>query len=84
MPRENYPIPMDTLSEWMANSNIPPSGEKPSWVEKPSSNSEDVFSAPFNPSEELEQLWRLPSKSAPGSNKITYWQWKQLDGKGKL
>jgi len=83
-PREDCPIPMETLSEWMANSNPPPPGEKPSWIEEPSDSSEDVLSSPFSPSEVLDQLRRLPGKSAPGPDKITYWQWKQLDGQGKL
>jgi len=61
-PRENCPIPMDTLPEWMANFNTQPPEQKPSWVEEPSSNSEDVLSAPLNPSEVLEQLRRLPDK----------------------
>ena len=83
-PRENCPIPMDTLTKWMANANIPPPGEKPPWIEEPSGNTEDALSASFSPREVVDQLRRLPGKSAPGPDRITYWQWKQLDGQGKL
>ena len=37
-PRENCPIPMDTLTEWMANTATPTPKEKPSWLEEPSKN----------------------------------------------
>eukprot|EP00731_Ephydatia_muelleri_P013789 Em0007g1099a len=58
----------------------PPVSDPPPWLVSLDSH-EDVLATPFTPDEVLHQLQRA-KKTAPGSDKLTYANWKWADPEG--
>jgi len=49
---------------------------KPSWVRDPDREQTDVLDGSFTTEEVKRQLRRLPARSAPGPDGVTYGSWK--------
>ena len=80
------PIPMEQLEQHFTSTYQPPDvtvDSPPSWLHQ-NNDKTDLMEDPIVPDEVKRQLCRLPAKSAPGPDKISYAVWKWLDWEGKL
>ena len=76
--RETCQIPLDQIHQEMTEcyADTHTEGEKPDWIRSPDRESTDVLDAPFTKDEVIFQVRRLPTRSAPGPDRLTYQNWK--------
>jgi len=80
------PIPMEQLEQHFTSTYQPPDvaiDSPPAWLHQ-KNNKTDVMEDLILPEEVKRQIRRLPAKSVPGPDKISYAVWKWLDWEGKL
>ena len=84
--REVCNIPLDQIHHQMTEmyANTHQQGDQPDWIRRPERENTDVLDARFTKEEIIFQARRLPARSAPGPDGLTYQNWKALDPKGEL
>ena len=77
---------MDQIHHQMTETyaNTSHEGEQPEWVNTPHREGVDVLDAPLTKEEIVFQLGRLPAKSAPGPDRLTYQNWRALGPRAEL
>ena len=80
--QSNVQSPMEQLHQYLPASRC--SNQLPTCLAPPEQQQTDVMEDSILPEEVKHQLHRLPAKSAPGPDKISYAVWKWLDWEGKL
>ena len=78
--RERCTIPMEVIQQHFNESGgAGHRDHKPEWIEDPEREGKDVLDVSFTAGEVVHQLRRLPARSAPGPDGLTYQNWKGLD-----